>query len=66
MIAEINPTPRPVDVDPKKVTRNLKITTKMLWAEALALKDDMVLYKEIAITDSPKTNAKRFTLVPSS
>jgi hypothetical protein len=58
MIAEINPTPRPVDVDPKKVTRNLKITTKMLWAEALALKDDMVLKMKGVNRESEKAKQR--------
>lgn len=33
----------PVDIDPKKFSRNLKITTKMFWLEAFVLRDAIVL-----------------------
>jgi hypothetical protein len=54
MRAEINPAPIPIDIDPKKSSRNLKITMKMFWLEGFVLRDDIVLYKEIAIFIAPK------------
>jgi hypothetical protein len=44
----------PVDIDPKKFSRNLNITTKMFWLEALVLRDAMVLMMMGVKTDSEK------------
>jgi hypothetical protein len=49
----------PVDVDPKKVSRNLQITTKKLWVEALALRDDIVLKMKQVNTESKKSKTKK-------
>ena len=52
----------PVDIDPKKFSRNLKITTKMFWLEALVLRDARVLEMKGVKTYSEEANeAKEMT-----
>ena len=53
----------PVDMDPKKFSRNLRITTKMFWLEALVLRDAIVLKMKAVKRDfeAAENGAKEMT-----